>query len=214
MKACEAPELKIFAELEPIKSWEICEDSPLYSTVAFPIENGKLSECEHTGLDLFKVAVRVLGESQGFLKRLSYKETNLQRGHSDGRFPSNSAFAATSVRFSIYTVQIVDGIEVESPFSLNEHEEKQILRSVDWYINNNPHEKPRELSPTFFKGPISEYNTERALKMPVVFAPEFSTNISVRVLSDLMIRSHSSIDRAKLCVSCHLDGYWLWPTTN
>ena len=214
MKACEVPELKIFAEYEPIKSWDICEDSPLYSTVAFPIENGKLSECEFTGLDLFKVPARASGESQGFLKKLSFKETNLQRGHGYGEFPVNSAFAATSVRFSIYTVNIIDGIEVESPFSLTEHEEKQILRSVDWYINNNPHGKPREHSPTFFKGPISEYNKERALKMPIVFAPEFSTNIVARILNDLMIHSHSSLDKAKLCVSCHLDGCWLWPTTN
>jgi hypothetical protein len=159
MKACEVPELKIFADFEPVKSGYICEDTPLYSTIAFPIENGKLSECEHTGLKLFKIATRMTGESQGFSKKLSYKETNLGRENSLGKFASHLAFAATAVRFSVYTVEVVNEIEVESEIFLTEQEKNKVLRNIDWYINNNPHGKPAQQSPTTFMGPISEYIT-------------------------------------------------------
>jgi hypothetical protein len=207
MKACEVPELKIFAEFEPIKSGHIFDDMPLYSTVAFPIENGKLAECEHSGFRLFKIAVRMSGEQQGFEKKLSFKETNLQRHQSLGQFPRNTAFAATEIRFSVYTVEVVGGIEVESAINLTEHEEMQILRSIDWYVNNNQHGKSSEQSPSFFNGPIVEYQSSRRLKLPLMFSPDFETNIVVRVLNDLRIDSHVGVSNAKLCVSCHLDGY-------
>lgn len=211
-----------------LDDYDYYDDTSLFSTAAFAIENNGLRE--GLTVDLFDSAVNS-SSGQGFSRQLTYAETNLQRGQAGGKFPQNQAYASVAGGFNIYLLPVdEDGVEVQTggvPIS-TDADLMQIASSICWSWNVGGN-----ASPTLYYEPIIAWpagfgiwgtgaagsfqagsnggpgSLMRKFSFPLMFPPNTAAQLTLTVRRSITNLGGNCSNKAKICVAMHNRGYML-----